>query len=317
MTDIKELQGAISSLPCAFAVDGGLTDDDFPVLASNDLCYESGFPLQYSVVGQDRKDIQRVDMNKFGILATSEAHFRQAGGVHTYTDNEESSGYSKGALLSYWDDYFLKLVESQYAQNTQNFLKGSGHPEYIDSLSLKTGDTTKKMWWKTVGYIYGIANSMLSYGGDFSSARSISVSSSGVGTIEEDALVYVGDYVYGQSKEAVSVFDTVSITDKLRNMISTLTITPSGASTNITISLQNKGRNGVYIVQQGIGLWWKVFPAQLCGNSNLGLCFFAKSGTQISCSISANEKTSPTVKMLSNIKYYPLNKQVKEFVDEE
>lgn len=314
MKNISELMETISALPTTFASEAGLSSEDFPT-TGEDVSLEFGFPSGYSVAMEGRKDILRDDMNRFGMLATRELHYKQSGGVHTFPANSESNKYSKKILLAYWDEYFLKTVESQYAENDLNFVN---IPECIDNLYEKETGDGGKVWWKTAGYIYGIDKNLVTAGGNFSKPLTIPVAGVNEGEVGEDGLVSIGDYIYGQPENSVS-FEPVILGDQVNNMIATMQITlPNGTSLD-PLSLPNKGRNGSYIVYEGIGLWWKVFPALLCGNSNFDLCFFAKKGTKISVSITDNAKgtNAPKTKRISYITYYPLKAGIKEEPDDE
>ena len=322
MKDLSQLRAAISELPCVFAND----KSDFDVSSEGAVCLENGFPAGYSRT-TDRKDILLEDMNRVGALATRELHYRQTGGQHYFTDNGESLGYSKGALLSYWDGFFLKKLESQFAENNIDYLVNA---ECIDGLWEKNEGETTKIWWKSSEYVFGIARSLVSAGGNFSNAKSLTIvhenpedpESPEIGVVEEDALVSVGDYIYGQYVSADDPFGPITISDQLKNMIATMKIVPPEGD-EVNLNLPCKGRNGLFVAIQGLLLWTTTFPAELCGNSNFDLCFFAKAGTKIKCELKANEKENttsvpptPTKKDISRIKYYPLTISVKEDVDE-
>lgn len=329
MKDLAQLQRTITALPCPFAenADWGQGEEkDLYVdpTSQENCCLKTGFSSEYSSVLQNRKDILRKDMNRIGRMATRELHFRQAGGCHEYEDNDESAGYSKDALLGYWDGVFLKNVESQFLDNDVDYRVD---PAAIDGL---TGSQEKRVWWKTASYIYGVAKSLLSAGGNFSAAGSlvaVPVQSDVFYEVQEDSLVSVGDFIYGLYVQTETDFvSRITVADQLQNMIATLSITPPSATTSIEISLPNKGRNGVFSAVTGLLFWQKLYPAELCGNSNFDLCFFARKGTKIKCVLSANEKKqvpqnpsypTPTLKVVDRIKSCPVRIIVKEAPDDE
>ena len=279
MKSITQLRNWIYPLPTRFAEEA----DNIPV-ASDDgkLNFTDGFPMVYSEnphgVSPTGRYLLRKDFNSFGEMASREALFREAGGIHTFSPNaiNNTGGYPEGAMLSAYDGEYLYKVESTERNNKKAFLDDDGaiKPGVIDCLTKydEEGDAEYRILWRSSGRVFGLEEEKFRLYLDFTR---INILPQGGGIISEDSLVLgILIAMVGLKGGGASIDD----------------LTPLSHTTPMSGTIINKGKCGD-IVGEIILPWikegkldFKGVPILRCsgGTGNYAMSFFAKAGTSFS-----------------------------------
>lgn len=305
MTSIEELREKIFAVPQTFASGAGSGEvATFPTEGSDTdtfTSFQNGFPQRFAKDPTTASGayILRTDMNKFGELATSELHYKEAGAKHKFEDDLKNSiyGYPLMCLFGHYDGEYLKSIESQVKENRMNF---TTTPLCIDNLAAIGTSSEKKVYWRTANKIYGLDEDLFRIEVDYSRVDKLQSGTE----LAEDSLIVIGDYGYpGESK----------------------TITPAAASLILTIgsttfTLQNKGKCGIRVKQGKPNKKWNEevliqnnipYPDQMCGYGNSTLVFYAKAGTSVSYKFSDGQ----TQKSGTNVFAFPVKLGVGKATD--
>ena len=282
MKTLAELRQKIIALPCRFAEDLGNSDVDESIAAEDlgedkdsEVTFRYGFPIVFSQDPHDSnlkgKYIQRNDINRIGEIASRESLFKQAGGIHEYSESvvEKLSGYPKGSMIGYYDDTSLTRMESQESYN----------PNTIVTETLQYHKT-----WKPVTYIDGIDDDAffvdLAYNEGYEFTQS--------GTVKEDSFVVGVINSWG----GIPTTTQTSCKDVGADEPNIVAITNKGHSADsnggfyiyiahLIIVVVDGKRSVIYFVEP---VYMPVISS-VGGTVSYSFSFFAKAGTQLSCSI--------------------------------
>lgn len=288
MKTIAQLQSVLSAFPCPFAAQSNPEDiSDFPLVdedgsdsdfeGGNHTNFETGIPSKYSPDQATPSLLPRGDFNRIGEIASRELFFRSAGGIHTFDKSFASvnNGYADRIALAYDDGKMIRLVESQEQENDLDF---KTYPAVIDSLANKPSDvagTAPRVLWKSVSHIYGLAEGMLHVGVDYSRKQVVSSGEA----LDHDSFVVIGASFYGWG----DLFEKTGY-----KSAGTFGITVDVGSARL--EWRNKGLQGEIV--SGVGLvnpnLGPIYPYKIYGGANAPLSFFARKGTTISYSVTAN-----------------------------
>lgn len=301
MRTLKELKDYLTVIPKPFASDaavGGVSD--FVNAASDETNFDHGFPQDYSrdPNTQDGKWILRSDMNALGQMASKEAFFKEAGGVHTYDEDipKASVGYPEGAVLTSFDGEYLALVESQERANHKSFIDEDERTDYsVVNGEVKYDGERKnpRVLWKTVNWIGGLEDGAFRLYLNYSDAHQINENTQ----IKQDSLV-IGTYVYFVSLPKPELSGgmlpvTYDIDATSFPLYHETNITAPNSQSEHMIATTNKGRfgdalgAGVYITGN---FHFHAIPvvSYTGGTGNYYFSFFAKAGSSISTIVRIN-----------------------------
>lgn len=305
MRTIGELRSKIIPLPSRFAnAAEAASAISQPEGSEGEMNFEDGFPVAYSENPQAEspkgKYIQRNDMNRFGEIASREALFREAGGIHTYLKkvSQDASGYPKGAVLNAYDGTFLGKVESTESGVCKAFADeergGDGIPLVIPNVidcPVKDDDDSQgdalpaRVLWKSVDWIYGTVEGLFHLDLDYTRAQILPREG---GVIQEDSMVIGMD---------VAVVTGIECSDPegIPPITFDTTIRSADGSGGIAWKITNKGHEGNCIgslvipwvgvsAEGGYIINVKKIPVIRAtgGTGNYALTFFAKAGTYFS-----------------------------------
>lgn len=295
MRTLEQLRKQVLPLPSLFAKSATGSDD-----ISATLDYENGFDRSFSSsISGGGKYLLRNDFNRVGEIASRESHFKQAGGIHTFSEkvSEGFDGYPEGAMLSAYDGIAISKVESTESNNTKPFVDDAGNiiPNVIDCPVIKDDEkyddeVYPRVLWKSVDRVYGTEEGMFSLTLDYTRAKRLSDGD----IIEEDSLVI------GERVALIVVKQNVSVNAMLP-MSHNTTISTGDAvyqlKQNGTAYITNKGKCGdavgyfiVYTLGGNAGaiqLKENHCPVVRVtgGTGNYHLSFFAKAGYSFSGSL--------------------------------
>lgn len=301
MRTIEELRSKIIPLPSRFALAADGEGAISPPRGREDgMTFEDGFPIAYSKDPKGESPtgeyIQRNDMNRLGEIASREALFKEAGGVHTYLRqvSDDANGYPKGAILDAYDGIFLGKVESTESGVRKPFAEDEDSdgdiplviPNVIDCPVKDDDDSSddelpERVLWKSVDWIYGAEEGLFHLDLDYTRAQILPREG---GVVKEDSLVV------GIDVAEVSVTGSLSPTD-IPPLTYDTTIKSADGTKSISWSIMNKGHEGniigalmipwVTVAGKGYNIRFKEVPVITAtgGTGNYALSFFAKAGT--------------------------------------
>lgn len=291
MKDLETLRAYIKPIPALFGAEGD-TAGQFPVLASSaETNLQTGFPDKYALAeGDNGADILRSDMNKFGMLASKELYFKQAGGVHTFNAEiaESIDGYPTGSVITKYDGEYLKEIRSVATRNKKDI-----NGEYVVDGYVDTTDggvsNEKAFYWRTCSYIHGIADGSLTFGADYSNINIIKPGE----ILTHDSIVVIYCFSYDQW--------TSSIGKANMNLDVTVTINHEDGTSDM-LDIKNKGRSGL-----DTDYLWIVpvfneppYPKNLYGASNFDIQLFLRKGDSLDVTINnhINPNTDSHIEVL-------------------
>lgn len=305
MRTIEELRSKLIPLPTRFAEaaegEGAISP---PEGNEESMTFEEGFPRAYSespsAESPTGKYIQRNDINRFGEIASREAVFKEAGGVHTYLKkvSDDAGGYPQGAILNAYDGVFLGKVESTEKGVRKAFAKSESGDEGIPLVipnvidcPVKDDDDAQgdalpqRVLWKSVDWIYGTAEGLFHLDLDYTRAQILPPAG---GVIRDDSLVV------GIDVAVVGAEGNYTPTAAPPLTYDTTIISPDG-SESLNWRITNKGHEGSFLgyllfpwitasEEGGYGITFKKLPIIRVtgGTGNYALSFFAKAGTYFS-----------------------------------
>ena len=105
-----------------------------------------GIPSDYQSDSPNNLKARIDDVNAIGRIASNFHHYRQSGGLITYSTEVATmiKGYPKGAVLEYWDGANYRRVASLIENNVYDFVS---NPAYIDGIHWGYADS----WGKPYG----------------------------------------------------------------------------------------------------------------------------------------------------------------------
>ena len=301
MRTIEELRSKLIPLPSRFAEEAeGDVAISKPEGDEGGMTFEDGFPAAYSespkAESPKGKYVQRNDMNRLGEIASREALFKEAGGIHTYLKKvaDDASGYPRGAILNAYDGTYLGKVESTESGVRKAFADDESHeaiplviPNVIDCPVKDDDDSQEdalpeRVLWKSVNWIYGAEEGLFHLDLDYTRAQILPREG---GIIQDDSLVV------GVDVAVVSVLGNYAPT-AIPPLTYDTTIRSADGTENINWSIKNKGHEGNVIgsllipwvgvsSEGGYNIKPKEIPVIKAtgGTGNYALSFFAKAGT--------------------------------------
>ena len=292
MRTFSDLRKYILPVPSLFAEGSTKISQE---TGSDGKFYTEGFPIAYSRDPNSSNEslkgkyLLRNDFNRFGEIATRETHFRQSGGIHTFSKkvSSYSGGYPRDSVLDAFDGEYIQKVESTESGNTKSFVNNDGIVvrNIIDCPVRKDDETTetaKRILWKSVGWINGIVHETIRLNLDYTKAYKVSTGS----LIKKDSLL-IGSFIGFISHQTTEI-------STLQPLTHITNLSASDPLCSGSIQVKNKGRYGdayyymqwfiVTIVNGQMSLKQLPCPYQSLtgGTGNYFLYFFVKGGTTFS-----------------------------------
>ena len=282
MRTLAELKSKILPVPSLFAraAEDIAQEDDM----TSEMNFQSGFSSVFATEDGIGQYLKRRDFNRMGEIASREIHFKEAGGVHTFSHQvvEKLSGYPKQGVLNAYDGYMQTQVESTFENNNVAFCDSEGNliPGVIDGF-IFTSEKEKQKAWHTVSKIYGTHEGLFSCNLDYSRAT----------TLTNGSIINEDSFVIGISVNLiVGHVNTRSFTTNITS--------PHGTFTQ---TIWAKGKSGdeegywplIWVTSSGAVTIIKLPTfGYIAGSTNYSMSFFAKKGSTFSANLNFVKNTT-------------------------